>query len=223
VAFIRAIHADLSRRLRLDARRIYAAGFSNGGQMVHRLAAEAGDVFAATASWASPPAEGDGDEQCARDPYGPSPNPIPVWAGMGSKDDRFMPVVGGRPRELPLRPRLIERSLRRAFDDAALLYSVEPTHGSELDVDDLVCQPRYPRGRAPRWSPVMVFDAVPGNAAENQYLFVILDELEHHYPNAWPGASGASRSSRGVTMALLQYQWFLDNAKGAPPGPARRC
>lgn len=223
VAFIRAIYDDLDRRLRLDRRRVYAAGFSNGGQMVHRLAAEAGDIFASAASWAGVPAEGDGPQQCAHDNYAASPNPIPVWNGMGSKDDRFMPVIGGRPRELPLRPRLIERSLRQTFDDAALLYSVVPSRSGELSMRRLVCQPPYRRGSAPVWSPVLVFDAVQGNAAGNQYLFVILDELEHHYPNAWPPGA-PHRKSRNVTMALLQYQWFLDNPKGKrPPSRGRGC
>lgn len=48
VAFARAIAADLTAGC-FDPARIYAAGFSNGGFLAHRLACEASDVFAAIA------------------------------------------------------------------------------------------------------------------------------------------------------------------------------
>jgi polyhydroxybutyrate depolymerase len=49
VAFVRALHAELSLHLHIDARRVYATGFSNGGMLVYRLACEAADLFAAVA------------------------------------------------------------------------------------------------------------------------------------------------------------------------------
>jgi poly(3-hydroxybutyrate) depolymerase len=218
VAFTRAIVRDLRMQLRVDRRRIYAAGFSNGGEMVHRLAAEAGDVFAAGAAWAGLPAEGNnktGDEsgQCPADTYDASPNPIPVWNGFGSKDDR----VHGDVKELPLEPDEIEARLGQIFADASLLYSVTETHSRELALDDFVTQPRK-TGYSPIWSPVLVFDALSDNEAVNEYYFVVLEELGHHYPNAWPGRRnrGATEKSVGVSMAVLQYQWFLDNPKRAP-------
>lgn len=45
--FMRALTAELEKTLGVDPRRVYAAGFSNGGFMSHRLAAEMSDVFAA--------------------------------------------------------------------------------------------------------------------------------------------------------------------------------
>jgi len=50
VGFVRALLDDLARRTRVDARRVYATGLSNGGMMAYRLAAEAGDRIAAIAS-----------------------------------------------------------------------------------------------------------------------------------------------------------------------------
>jgi poly(3-hydroxybutyrate) depolymerase len=216
VGFVRQIHRDLAARLPVNSRRIYAAGFSNGAQMVHRLSAEAGDIFAAAAGWAGSLAEGTGDgnagggEQCEHDPYGPSPNPIPVWNGVGSRDDRF---TGALPR-LPLRPGAIERvsSLRQVFDDASLIYSVASTRTSEQPISRLV-NVRPVGGYSPRWSPVMEYEALPGNNAGNEYLFVVLDRVAHRYPNAWSGQAGATRDSQGVTMAALQYEWFRDNPK----------
>lgn len=45
VGFLRAVVADVQRRLRIDARRVYSIGMSNGAMMSYRLACEAPDVF----------------------------------------------------------------------------------------------------------------------------------------------------------------------------------
>lgn len=50
VGFLRAVVADVQRRVRVDTARIYATGMSNGGMMAHRLACEAPDVFRAIAA-----------------------------------------------------------------------------------------------------------------------------------------------------------------------------
>jgi polyhydroxybutyrate depolymerase len=49
VAFVRALVADLARRIPIDRSRVYATGLSNGGMMAHRLAAEASDLVTAVA------------------------------------------------------------------------------------------------------------------------------------------------------------------------------
>ncbi len=50
VGFARAVVAALEARYRIDARRVFATGMSNGGMLSHRLACEATDVFRAVAS-----------------------------------------------------------------------------------------------------------------------------------------------------------------------------
>ncbi len=50
VEFARTLVANISLTNCIDDRRVYAIGMSNGGHMAHRLACEAADVFAATAS-----------------------------------------------------------------------------------------------------------------------------------------------------------------------------
>jgi poly(3-hydroxybutyrate) depolymerase len=47
VAYLRAVVADVGRRVPVDRRRVYVWGFSNGGMMAWRAACEAPDVFAA--------------------------------------------------------------------------------------------------------------------------------------------------------------------------------
>jgi polyhydroxybutyrate depolymerase len=49
VQFVRDVVASLEAQLRVDDRRVYAAGFSNGAFMTHRLAAELPDLLAAVA------------------------------------------------------------------------------------------------------------------------------------------------------------------------------
>lgn len=49
VGFLKAVVSDISSKLCINTRRVYATGMSNGGFISHRLACEAGDVFAAAA------------------------------------------------------------------------------------------------------------------------------------------------------------------------------
>jgi polyhydroxybutyrate depolymerase len=50
VGFARELVRDVSLKMCVDPKRVYATGMSNGGHMAHRIACEAADVFAATAS-----------------------------------------------------------------------------------------------------------------------------------------------------------------------------
>lgn len=52
VGFARAVVEHVQSAYRVDARRVYVTGLSNGGAMTHRLAAQAADVFAAAAVFA---------------------------------------------------------------------------------------------------------------------------------------------------------------------------
>ena len=49
VAYVRALLAGLGSRITVDAKRVFASGFSNGAALTQRLACEAADVFAAVA------------------------------------------------------------------------------------------------------------------------------------------------------------------------------
>ena len=53
VGFLAAAIEDVSARLKIDAARIYMVGFSNGGMMAYRFAAERGDLLAAVAPLAA--------------------------------------------------------------------------------------------------------------------------------------------------------------------------
>jgi polyhydroxybutyrate depolymerase len=80
VGFVRAVVADVRRRLNIDPRRIYAQGMSNGGMLAYRLACEMADTFAAIAAVAGT----DGSPACA-----PS-RPVSVLHIHARDDDRVL-------------------------------------------------------------------------------------------------------------------------------------
>jgi polyhydroxybutyrate depolymerase len=90
VAFARALVDDLGRVARVDRRRVYVTGISNGGMMAYRAAAELPDLIAAVASVS-------GTLEAAV-PAGRRPLPVLHFHGT---DDKFIPFRGGRgPRSL---------------------------------------------------------------------------------------------------------------------------
>src|SRR5262249_25657301 len=54
VGFLRALVSEVETIANIDHSRVYATGHSNGASMVHRLACEAADLFAAVAPVAFP-------------------------------------------------------------------------------------------------------------------------------------------------------------------------
>jgi polyhydroxybutyrate depolymerase len=86
VAYVRALLADVGRRIAVDPKRVYATGFSNGAALAHRLACEAADLFAAVA-----PVSGENQAALARcDPS----RPVALLVIHGT-EDRCWPYAGG--------------------------------------------------------------------------------------------------------------------------------
>lgn len=95
VGFVRAVVADLgtASAVAIDSHRVYATGLSNGGRMVHRLACEASDVFAAVASVAGPIADRNTDTGERAFECRPE-RAVPVMVIHGTQD-RCTPYAGG--------------------------------------------------------------------------------------------------------------------------------
>ena len=87
VGFIRALLDSLGWELPVDARRIYAAGISNGAGFAYRLACDLPGVFAGIAAVAGAPAAAL-EERCA------ATRPVSVVAFQGTRDP-LMPYQGG--------------------------------------------------------------------------------------------------------------------------------
>lgn len=86
--FVRAVVEDVARRHPVDRSRVYAAGFSQGGLFVQRLACEMADLVAAVASVAAPMSSPLA-ETCA-----PSA-PVGIVVMQGTLDDAY-PYEGQR-------------------------------------------------------------------------------------------------------------------------------
>ncbi len=86
--FVRALLADLGARERIDSRRVYATGMSNGGMLVHRLARECPDLFAAVAPVAG-----------AMNWTDAAPDvPMPILIVHGRADQHVL-FAGGKPKQ----------------------------------------------------------------------------------------------------------------------------
>lgn len=93
VGFLTKVIEDACARLAVDRRRIYMTGFSNGGMMVHRFAAERGDLLAAIAPLAA--TAGGRPDNHAPEWSIPDPMcPMPLLA-MHGLADAYVPFAGG--------------------------------------------------------------------------------------------------------------------------------
>lgn len=88
VRFVRALVERLQREYRVDPKRIYATGLSNGGMMTHRVGCELSDVFAAIA----PVAGALNTDDCRPD------HPVSAMLFHGTADQHVL-YEGGRPVE----------------------------------------------------------------------------------------------------------------------------
>jgi polyhydroxybutyrate depolymerase len=101
VAFIGKVLDDVASVVRVDDKRIYAAGMSNGGMMAYRLAVEMPGRFAAIASVAG--------VMCLDKPD--LKQPIPILHIHGTKDN-LVPFAGTREGGGPFRFQAVEESLK---------------------------------------------------------------------------------------------------------------
>jgi poly(3-hydroxybutyrate) depolymerase len=85
VGYVRDIISDVKSSYCIDERRVWGAGHSMGAMLMHRLACEAGDVFAAmTPTAGSPQSPCDGGTGAEQHP---AYMPIPIATWHGDNDD----------------------------------------------------------------------------------------------------------------------------------------
>jgi polyhydroxybutyrate depolymerase len=103
VSFIRRLLDTLERDWRIDVRRVFATGISNGGMMAYRLGCELSDRFAAIAPVAG-----------AMDCPSCSPSePVSVIVFHGTGDER-VPYEGGIPKRQADRHRRVDQPVSHA-------------------------------------------------------------------------------------------------------------
>lgn len=112
VGLARALIAQFHDSHRIDLAQVYAAGYSNGGQMVFRLAAEAAGEFAGLAAIAATQPTDD-NFACAAPTQG-----VPMLL-IGGTRDPIVPYGGGMISLFGMQP----RGTARSFTDTARFYA----------------------------------------------------------------------------------------------------
>jgi poly(3-hydroxybutyrate) depolymerase len=105
VAFLLALIDELDATLNIDRKRVYAGGFSNGGQMTHFLAARTTNVFAAVAAVGSAIGSSRGTDAIIYTP--PPAGPIPAMI-VNATNDCKRPFWGGINDDGQLQPAVFE-------------------------------------------------------------------------------------------------------------------
>ena len=155
IAFVKAMLDHLATGYATDAKRIYASGFSNGGQMTSRLAVDMSDRFAALAAHAGPMWT---DPKPAR--------PLTFYFSVGSLDDRFLAYLGGA--SIPLAESTMTSPLFTVITSDYLKQE-------QLAATYVYDKPRADVARW-TWSTSTV-------GAKNKFVSALLENCTHEYPN----------------------------------------
>ncbi len=159
IAFMGAILDLLAQQYSVDADRIYASGFSNGGQMTSRMAEQMADRFAAIGAAAGPLAV----------PPAPAARPISVLVSFGSIDDRVIAVLGVP--SVPLDATVFDLG---PLDTVVHQYlTVLQLDGTRVDESTSINGARVAR---------FAFRTSTAGAA-NELDFLVIEGATHEYPN----------------------------------------
>jgi polyhydroxybutyrate depolymerase len=162
VHFVEAMLTHLEAAYSIDPSRIYASGFSNGGELTSRLMLHLADRFAGLASAAG----------LMYRPFvmGPTNRLMPVVFSVGSLDDRYMPLYGGGP--LPVDETFLDEPL-------AKFIIVEP-YLEALDLEDVYAYDELMVGgqKVARFR----YTTHKG-AGTNEFQLLVMEGVEHFYPN----------------------------------------
>jgi polyhydroxybutyrate depolymerase len=185
--------SDGSDGLLVDPRRIYVAGFSSGGSMCARLGVDLSDLIAAVACHA-------GGINEVHETLAGHRN-LSMLYTVGSKDGRALDEINalraalGLPpvTELPLAPAALKKV---------------PQLNSRIDVTleslDLEASP-ISSVTDPHWTELTAQTPQPGNLDGNEFIFGILDEVGHSYPNG-------SNNLHGFNLPDRAWLFFTGHA-----------
>lgn len=155
VKFLKLLVSMIKDSVPINANKVFISGFSNGCAMIHKIANEAGDVFAAAAGTSALLARSDSSRPVNR---------IPLWNVVGNQDDRFFfpPYT-----EVP-------------FGRDSILDYLKPYF-----VRVLACQglsDNFTFSQTPL-SHTYTFTESRGQEQSKPYIFSLLKGMTHEYPN----------------------------------------
>lgn len=179
-AFIRAVLDELERQLKVDRRRVYAAGLSNGGMMSYRLGAELSDRIAAVAAVGGTLAIPD-----------PKPGrPVPAMHFHGTLD-RIVPFAGPKKRG-----RTSFQSVAETVDKWRQLNCC-PEKPVILEVPD-----QFDDGTT-----VRIFRYGPGKAG-TEVVQVDVIGGGHTWPGQQPSVSWIGKSTKEISANQMIWDFF---------------
>jgi polyhydroxybutyrate depolymerase len=183
VAFTRALLEDLAQVIRVDAKRVYATGMSNGAIMTYRLASELSDRIAAAAPVGGPM----GTAACN------PKRPVPIIHFHGS-DDQFAPFKGGKG----------SKSLSQTD-----FYSVEHSIRAWVKADGCTEDPTIVKlpDRAADGTTVTI--RTHGNGRDGaEVVLVLIESMGHTWPGRQPLLKMLGRATRNISANEMMWAFF---------------
>jgi len=155
VKFLKVLAKRISDTFSVNESMIFCSGFSNGCSMIHKLAIDAGDVFAAVAGTSANLTVGDSARPIHR---------IPIWLMVGSLDDRFIvpPFT-----ELPFGGDSILGYLKSSLNRALVCQGLD-TAFIKIEKDS---------------AHTYQFTKSLAGEISKPYIFTLLKGMTHEYPN----------------------------------------
>jgi polyhydroxybutyrate depolymerase len=160
IKFLRAVIDDLNRRLKVDSKRIYLVGFSNGGQMAAKCAIEMSDLLAAVV-------ESAGSFALESVTYTPK-RKLPVTYQVGNDD--WGP--GNEGPDLPLSG--LDSLLKRPDFK---YYRISQAHIRHFNLD-----PKYTISGDTSSAVVAQYKSASGQP-NNVFQFIMVKGIKHAYPD----------------------------------------
>ena len=181
VAFIGKLLDDLATVVKVDEKRVYACGMSNGGMMCYRLAAELSDRIAAIAPVAGTIAIEESQPK----------RPVPVMHFHGSKDNivPFEMAKGKTPSFMKL------KGVEESIQTWVKLNGCDETPKTETisqDADEMkVTRKTYGNGKD-----------------GSEVVLVVIEEGGHTWPGQKPPVGFIGKSAKNISANDLMWEFF---------------
>ena len=159
VGFLRQVIQELKERFTIDEKRIYLAGFSNGGAMAARCAVEMSDVFAAIVEAAG---------SFPSDTTALPNRKLPVTFMVGNSDNKWLPDGTTNFPMKSFDALMTEyRPFRHLIRSHVRTFGLDTNHTTSGDTNSVL---------------VATYEANPVTP-ELHFQFVLINNLGHRYPN----------------------------------------
>jgi polyhydroxybutyrate depolymerase len=182
VAFIRALLDDLGKVAKVDPKRVYATGMSNGAMISYLLASELSDRIAAIAPVAAPM----GTEKCN------PKRPVPVIHFHGT-DDQNAPFKGGKGKGV----------------SGTDFYSVD--HSIRAWVKANGCKEEPTTAKLPKKvddGTAVEIKTYGGGMDGSEVVLVIIEGGGHTWPGREPKVKLLGKSTQNVSANDLMWEFF---------------